>query len=217
MHIYLLTFLVLISASIYIRAEYLGSQLHIYLFKPLTIILILLIATLGRRDKDGRYKALILGGLVASLVGDVLLILPADLFIPGLVAFLTAHLIYFAAFRAHLPSGDFHPWTLIPFGAYGTLMFLYLMPGLGAMSVPVFVYVVVIMAMGWQAFVRWIRLRDRGAALTIIGAILFILSDTVLAINRFRVTFAAEPVLVLTTYYAAQWFFARSVDRHGEL
>ena len=208
-----LTFLALISASIHIRAEFLDFQSHIYFFKPLTMILILSIALLGRRIEGGRYKPLILAGLVMSLVGDVLLMMPAEFFIPGLAAFLIAHLIYIAAFRIDLPSGGFSIGVLAPFVVYGVLMAAFLAPGLGDMLIPVFAYVGIILAMGWQALVRWIRAQDRMALWAMIGAFLFILSDTALAVNKFRVTFAAEPVVVLTTYYAAQWFIARSVDQ----
>ncbi|NIS79554.1 MAG: lysoplasmalogenase, partial [Anaerolineales bacterium] len=133
----LLTALVVISASLHLRAEYLGPLSDVYIFKPLTMILILGLATRVTNGAWTRYRRWIVGGLVVSLVGDVLLMLPQDLFVPGLVAFLVAHLMYIAAFRVDRIWGRIDLWSLVPFALYGLFMFILLEPVLDSMLVPV--------------------------------------------------------------------------------
>ena len=84
----ILTLLAILSAALHIRAEYHGPRYHVYLFKPLTMVFILLIALQARWPDFSRYKVAIIAGLVCSLAGDVFLMLPSDRFIPGLVSFL---------------------------------------------------------------------------------------------------------------------------------
>ena len=94
---------------------------------------------------------------------------------------------------------------------FGALVYVWLWPGLGGRRVPVLVYLVVICTMGWQALARWRTRRDPSGTLAAVGALLFIASDTALAVNRFGRPFAAAPLVVLTTYFAAQWCIARSI------
>ena len=66
--------------------------------KPLATALIFVLAWRARPAQSGRYRRWILAGIACSLLGDVLLMLPGDLFVPGLVAFLCGHLCFIAAF-----------------------------------------------------------------------------------------------------------------------
>jgi uncharacterized membrane protein YhhN len=130
-----------------------------------------------------------------------------------LIAFLVAHLLYIGAFRSDPGGSGLVLWALIPFALFVSLVYLYLLPGLGSMAFPVAIYVLVIAVMGWQGLQRWTFQRDRAALYAAIGAALFTLSDAILAVNRFRFEIGATPALVLTTYYLGQWLLARSVDR----
>ena len=95
-----LTLLALISAILHIRAESVGPKRNVYLFKPLTMICIILIALVAESRVSSFYKYMIVAGLVCSLVGDIFLMLPSDRFVPGLLSFLVAHLFYIAAFAS---------------------------------------------------------------------------------------------------------------------
>jgi uncharacterized membrane protein YhhN len=75
------------------------------------------------------------------------------------------------------------------------------------------VYIVVILAMGWQAWERRAALGTPGAMLALGGAILFIISDSILALNKFGYPFHVGRFLNLTTYFAAQWCMAMSIPR----
>jgi len=204
----ILTLLAILSASIHIRAEYRGPRQHIYIFKPLTMAFILLIAILGQATLSF-YKYMIITGLVFSLAGDVFLMLPSDRFVAGLVAFLIAHLFYIAAFVSEISALTW--WSLVPVVIYGIVIYTILAPSLGKLKLPVLIYVVVILIMAWLAWERWSQTGQSEALLASVGAVLFVISDTILAINRFRGAFKPARALNLTTYFAAQWLIASSV------
>lgn len=205
---YILMLLVIVSAFIHIRAEYRGPQQHIYIFKPLTMVFVLVIAILGQASEPF-YKYMIITGLVFSLAGDVFLMLPSDRFVPGLVAFLIAHLFYSAAFASEISVLIW--WPAISLVIFGIIIYRVLAPALGKLKVPVLVYIVIILAMAWLAWGRLIQTGHMGALLASVGAFLFIISDAILAIDRFRLTFTLARASNLTTYFAAQLLIAGSI------
>ncbi len=210
MAIRVLTGLTIVSGILAIAGHYTEPPWIIYVFKPLTTILILVIALLSGADTPPIYRIAILVGLVFSLAGDVLLMLPSDQFMLGLVSFLIAQICYIVAFTSS--RGFSFGWlSLVLVVVYGAIVYLLLAPHLGGMRLPVIAYMIVILMMAWQAWERWSALGERGALLAFIGAVLFVLSDTLLAVNRFRGEFAAERVLTLGTYYAAQWLITSSL------
>jgi alkenylglycerophosphocholine/alkenylglycerophosphoethanolamine hydrolase len=71
--------------------------------------------------------------------------------------------------------------------------------------------VVVILVMAWQAWEQWSQTGQSRALLAFFGAVLFTISDSALAVNRFRGRYQGAQALILSTYFAAQWLIARSV------
>jgi uncharacterized membrane protein YhhN len=150
-----------------------------------------------------------------SLAGDAFLMFPGY-FIPGLVSFLVAHLLYIALFRmgqAWFPSRRALAVTLV----FGAVMYAYLwMGGLpAALRVPVAAYVIVIALMAAQAIGRATVLRDTAAVGVAIGAGFFMLSDSLLAVNRFVSPLPMAQVWVLSTYYVAQILIVRHAGRYS--
>ena len=92
----------------------------------------------------------------------------------------------------------------------GSVIYIFLLYGLNEMAIPVAFYDIMILTMAWQAWDQWDQLRTRWALLAFIGALLFVLSDSILALNRFGEPFAASRALTLSTYYSAQWLIANS-------
>jgi uncharacterized membrane protein YhhN len=88
-----------------------------------------------------------------------------------------------------------------------------LWPHLGALRAPVCGYVAVIASMGTAALAQWWAVDTGWAALALLGAVAFLASDTALAFDRFRGPLPAAPLLVLGTYFPAQWWIALSVQR----
>jgi alkylglycerol monooxygenase len=174
-------------------------------FKPLALVLAIAFAAAraGRQGADRSFTRKLLAALVLCLAGDVLLMLPG-LFIPGLVAFLLGHLCYLALFR----QGQ--RWFPSPAALAGTLaaaagMVAVLLPHLGpVLKAAVPAYALVIALMAAQAIGRATVLRDAASVGVALGAGFFMLSDTLLAINRFAQPLPMASLWVLATYYAAQ-------------
>ena len=200
--------LAVLSGALHIWAEMCCKQRFVFLSKPLTMIFIILLAMQGEASVPF-YKTMILGGLAFSLVGDILLMLPIDHFLAGLVAFLIAHLFYSVAFGSEIES--LAGWPILPLALAGVVEFRLLSPGLGRMKLPVVFYMLAILGMAWLAWERALQGTTAGAQMAFVGALCFILSDSVLAINRFRGKFKYAPVLKLGAYYTAQLLIAGSL------
>lgn len=196
------------SLTLHLRAVYQGPEWQVYLFKPTTTLLVLLVAWLGT-GATARYRRAILAGLLLSLAGDVLLMLPADRFVAGLGAFLLAHLAYLAAFTDRV-GWRLRGWPTAAYLAAGAGVLASLWGALGEMRIPVIVYMLVIVTMASQAAGRALALRTRGAAGAAVGAALFVVSDATIAIDRFGGGFGAASLVVMTTYIAAQLLIAGS-------
>jgi uncharacterized membrane protein YhhN len=153
---------------------------------------------------------MIVAGLLFSLAGDVLLMLPSDRFAAGLASFLVAHLFYIAAFAADAGFGS-APLALLPFVLGCAALYLLLRPNLGRLEIPVLLYMLVIAVMAWQAVARWLAVGQLGALLACIGAVLFVVSDAALALNRFHRPIPAASLLKRSTYFGGQWLIAVSI------
>ena len=208
----LLSTLALISGLVHMGAAQVGGpRWLVYVFKPLTTSLILLIALAAPAPISPVYQGLIVAGLAFSLAGDVFLMLPEDRFLAGLASFLVAHICYVAAFTSR--TGFQATWGgALPFLLYGAAMLLLLWPYLGRKKAPVIGYVAVILTMGWQAREQWLATGRVAALLAMLGAGLFIVSDSALAVERFRKPFRGARLLVLATYYVGQWLIALSIN-----
>lgn len=207
--IYLLTLLVLLSATFCIRAKYKKSHNQLLIFKPLTIILIILIATIFP-SIDQKYKIFIIAGLIFSLLGDTFLIFPEQHFKKGLFAFLVGHICYILAFTV---SGGIHftLWIFLPIALVSIIYLQYILQYSGKMKIPVSIYIVIIAIMGWLAVERFNSTPTLGTFLAAMGALLFMISDAVLALNKFSKSFFYAELIILATYFTAQWLLAVSV------
>lgn len=183
-----------------------------WLFKPLTTLVIAW--TVWRAEATlPRYRRWLLAGLLLSTVGDVFLMLPVDAFVPGLASFLLAHLAYLLALRQRAPWFAV-AWPFLVYALVASFVLGQLWPGLPApLRAPVIVYVAVLAAMAAQALAVWWRHRDGASASAAWGGACFVLSDALLAWDRFVAPFAAAAAAVLASYWLAQWGLARSLPR----
>lgn len=199
-----------LSAWLHLRAEYHGPRWQVYVFKPSTTALLLLLAALSTTAHGAQYQLAISLGLACSLIGDVLLMLPSDRFVPGLASFLIAHLAYVVAFSSGVPIGT-APALALPLVAASVSLLWLLWPGLGALRIPVILYTAAIVLMVWVAWGRSWVLPTLGSTFAAAGAALFMASDAILALNRFRRPFRSAQTLIMTSYVAAQALIALSV------
>ncbi len=190
--------------------DYRGSRALVYVAKPLATLLILALAASAPPGADPRVAWWILAGLVFSLAGDVLLMLPSDRFTAGLASFLVAHVCYIAAFT-HEAGFQLAPLALLPLLVAVGFVYRKLAPGLGSLRIPVIVYIAVIVVMAWQAFARCAVIPGAGPPLAAAGALLFAVSDSALALARFQRPFAGSQATVYASYFAAQWLIALSL------
>ncbi len=199
----------LASALLNLAAEYRGPRWLVYVTKPLTTTLLLLAAA-AVHVGDPPYQIAIVAGLACSLAGDVFLMLPRDHFVAGLASFLCAHVAYIVAFTRGAALGA-RPLLAIPYAVAAACVLALLWPRLGRLRAPVVVYVAALVMMAWQAAARAAIDDRRAAYAAALGAALFVVSDAMLAIARFRRPFCAAQAVVMSTYVAAQALIAYSV------
>lgn len=206
----LLSLLVLASTVLLLRAEHRGLRRQVYVFKPLTTTLILVLALTTPSPVSSFYQTAVVLGLLFSLAGDVFLMLPSDRFVAGLASFLVAHLCYIAAFQPAAGSAV-SMWALLPLLLYGAILLRVLWPHLGRLAGPVLLYAATLLVMGWQAAEQHLALHSVGTLAALVGAVFFVFSDSLLAFNRFVRPFRAAQPAILVTYFVAQWLIALSI------
>lgn len=198
---------ILLCAALTIAADLGGPGWWRYAFKPLTTLLLIAWAW-PRGDAEPARRFWIRLGLMASLAGDVALLWPERGFLPGLVAFLLAHLAYIVAFTRGLRFGA--RWA--PFAVYALVaaaILSQLWPGVPApLRAPVLAYVVALACMAAQAAVVWQVARGSADAAraqwAALGGLLFMASDATLAANKFLAPVPAASLWILASYWAAQ-------------
>jgi uncharacterized membrane protein YhhN len=193
-----------------------GAWAPFAVLKTLTTVLV--IAHAWRRGPPRhRMRVPLLAGLVLSLVGDVALLWPQQGFLPGLVAFLLAHLAYLTAFARGVRLAAW-PLAFAGYALVAAVVLSRLWPGVpGPLQWPVLAYVVCLSAMAAQTASAWHAGRNRpGAddatrrrlAVAAVGGALFLASDALLAFNRFHSPLPLASLWILATYWAAQWCIA---------
>ncbi|MER2191735.1 MAG: lysoplasmalogenase [Solibacillus sp.] len=172
---------------------------------PFKLIPMLLLIVLALQSPSTRYKWLIVTGLAFCMIGDYTL----QWFILGLSSFLIGHVFYIIAFRSSVsPAPKLAKILLIMYGLSmaiwlaGTL----LTRGEIIVAIAVCAYIIIISMMGWTAF-------HTNEPFAIIGALLFITSDSILAINRFIIPVPFEHEMIMLTYYTAQLFLMLSIRK----
>jgi uncharacterized membrane protein YhhN len=206
----ILSILAFAFAALTIRAYLRSDTLQKCIFKPLTMFCIIGIALLQPDSDPQYYKIAILIGLGLSLIGDIFLIFDKQLFLPGLVVFLLAHFCYVAAFY-QLPVMPNAIYSAVPFVLFFAFFMRILWYSLGAMKVPVFIYALTICMMGRFAMNRFLNLETWMSALAFAGALVFIVSDSFLAYDRFKKAIPKKDIYILSTYFLAQWLIALSI------
>jgi uncharacterized membrane protein YhhN len=182
-----------------------------FIVKPLLIPALSLLLFFTRSVVPG--KNLLLTGLFFSWLGDVFLLFEykhALFFIFGLVSFLTTHIFYIVYFlkiqsqKSSLLKKQ--PVLIALVLAYGITLVWQLYPHLGDLKLPVMVYAAIICSMLLCSLHIFLKVNKKSAAFYLLGAAAFVVSDSLLAINKFYQPFAYAGVFIMLTYCAAQFF-----------
>lgn len=206
-----LTVAAVVSALLAIAAESLGAQRHrsFYLLKPLTTLLILGIALSGL---PGDYRNAVAIGLVLSMLGDICLMFAGNAwFLGGLGSFLVAHFLFVYAYAEGLSSYGVPVWCWAGV-VYGLGFFAWLLPKTGSLKAPVLVYGLALMGMVLAASARWQASPNLGTELAMLGAFIFMVSDSALAVRQFNGAYRGAQPLILSTYWLAIGLIAWSVS-----
>ncbi|HKW97128.1 MAG TPA: lysoplasmalogenase [Bryobacteraceae bacterium] len=202
---------ILILLSLVLSAAYLATLSdHHWLVKALSIATLALVPWIPPFPEAPANPALLSAALAASSLGDALLDLaPERFFVPGLSAFLAAHLIYTALFLRNRASliGPARRLAIAAVLVYALLYSWWLAPDLGPLKIPVILYIAAITAMILSALASFFGARVAA------GALLFLVSDSLLAAAKFKGPFAGRDYLVWLTYFAAQFLIATGVVR----
>jgi uncharacterized membrane protein YhhN len=214
--IWIVLYLIFLLVDLY--AIYTGNESLRYFSKPLLMLLLVAYFIFSIKTFSSLKKWMVLA-LLFSWTGDVLLMFESfnvNFFIFGLAAFLLAHIFYIVLFDQIRVIEKFKQSLipLLPIAVYYFLLISLLQPNLGGMQKPVSIYGLVISIMLSFAIDLW-RLKDKTTSFLIIfGALLFITSDSLLAINKFYKQFEYAGIAVMSTYGIAQLLITLGVTRY---
>ncbi|MDQ7049803.1 MAG: lysoplasmalogenase [Enterobacterales bacterium] len=168
-----------------------------WLIKITPIAILLLFVTLSPTKL---FPKLLKYGLAFSLLGDFILdFFEEKGFVFGLAAFFIAHIFYIICFfpwKIQSPPIPIAIATLI----YGTGVVVLISPNLGPLAIPVYAYMAILFSMTLAALFS-----NRSNRWLAVGAISFLLSDSIIGINKFYWSFDYSDLLIMSSYYAAQY------------
>ncbi len=214
---YLLFFLIILVA--HLAGIALNIPLAEYITKPMIVILIGLYFLFQTTGIDSAIKKWVLLALMFSWIGDVLLLFQQNdslFFLLGLSAFLVAHIFYILFFHQVRVREKIKGrlWIVLIVVVYYVALIALLSSYLGEMKFPVRVYGIVISLMFMLAM-HMLFIKDKAAGQRMMaGALLFILSDSALAINKFYQSFPFAGILIMLTYALAQFFIVEGSTRY---
>lgn len=212
---------IFVSGLVYIWAATRRFRPLVYVLKPGTMALIIALAVFGASESPAPvYAWCMVAGLLFSSVGDVLLMLPGGYFAGGLGAFLVAHVWYITGIQWGLSTGFVTAdiATGLGMALLTVLFYRRLARGLRESNqkrllVPVAIYASVIAIMVWRALSTLLQSGEGAVSPSLVGAgaVLFLVSDSALAWDRFVRPLPYRDALVMATYFGAQFCFALSV------
>lgn len=173
-------------------------------FKPLIIVALTVLYILHVRKVNIWYVL----ALFFSFLGDFLLLFPQRFFVFGLLSFLITHVILIKIMLSFLSSVKKKTilFSSLCYGAYFAVIFLIIKDGLGTLMIPVLIYGMVISIMGIVSFLNFYENKRATENIwLLVGASVFILSDSILAVNKFYKSSMFLGVAIMITYIIAQY------------
>ncbi len=212
----------LLTLAVHIAGEYLPFTYVSYITKPLLMIILVNGFISATHGIVSALKKWVIMALCFSWLGDVLLMFQSKdalFFLLGLSAFLLAHIFYILFFHGVKQNEKIGSrwWLLLPVVVYYATLIGLLYPYLADMKIPVPVYGIVISFMLLLALhMLFIKNKTAGKWMAS-GAVLFIISDSVLAINKFYQPFESAGLIIMLTYGLAQLFIVKGATDYLSL
>ena len=182
--------------------------------KPLLIPILLIAVLLHTKASKGR--SLFITGLIFSSLGDIFLLAEEynkSFFIPGLMCFLLTHLFYSWYFLQIESVGNSllkqRPWLIFVILLYTGALLALLIPSLGQLTVPVVLYACILTGMLLCCLLAFNFVNHAAGNLFVVGTVFFVLSDSLLAIDKFYASFAYAGFFIMLTYSLAQYFIVK--------
>ncbi len=210
-----LVIFILVTAG-YVCVNEAGYNFYGLFLKPLIIPALIGFVLFSTQSIRSRYKNLLLTGLLFSWAGDVLLMFEkynSLFFIFGLIAFLLAHVFYIVLFgRIKMVNNiSARPFFILIAVAYYAILMRWLLPHLGALKIPVIVYGAVISIMFLLAMHLFKIAGTYAGKILFFGAAFFVVSDSLLAVNKFYSPFAGAGIYIMSTYALAQLLICKGM------
>ncbi|WP_411894409.1 lysoplasmalogenase [Winogradskyella sp. A2] len=185
-----------------------------YIAKPAIVVSLIVLFFNSCRNLPPSIRKVTILALGFSVLGDILLMFVeqnAHFFTFGLIAFLIAHVLYIIVFLKHRNQKSSPLGFIALLLLYASGLFYLLRDGLGEMLIPVFIYMIVILSMATTAYLRKNMVPQISYVLVFVGAILFLVSDSALAINKFYAELPLSNIIVMLTYALAQYFIVLGI------
>ena len=206
-----------------LAAEMMALEVLVQLTKPLLMPVLLVYMRKSTTGPISLSLLLAAAALIFSFVGDSVLMyasLDEMYFLIGLGAFAVAQLFYVFSFSKAVNT-NIPPLSNIlkilystPFLIYSVVFISLIWDGIGALKIPVSIYTALIMSMALSAVYRQGRADRDGVNQVIFGAILFVLSDSLIAINKFYAPMENARFFIMLTYILAQWNIVNGLVKH---
>jgi uncharacterized membrane protein YhhN len=207
------------TGILFMLSPLINSDLTGFLLKCLIIPFLIFFFLTGRHNEHHKEDKLVFIALIFSWIGDVLLEIKNGgelMFLLGLLAFLTTHIFYTIVFFH--TAGEFtffktKKLLIIVIILYGTLTIYTILPGLGSMQIPVTIYGIIITGMVIAALSRFGKVNESSYLLVFLGALLFLISDSLIAFNKFKQAFPFSGILIMGTYLSGQFMIVLGLLR----
>jgi len=200
-----------LSALVFILLEFNEVFWPGVVVKSLLMPLLILILWLNIRKEPSGFHRMMITALIFSWAGDVTLEFTGHheaMFLMGLLCFMVTQVLYFIVFY-RTPGKAFGmkrlAWGIIPVYIYGFFLLCFMYNDLGDMRIAVTVYAFVILTMLSGAISRIGKVNRMSFFLVLLGACLFVLSDSMIAISKFSYPFHGSRVLIMSTYVTGQF------------
>ena len=203
---FVIAFAIIVLIEIFLMNIESVFSLH-YFTKPLIVGSLIAYFIPHSRHLKKSTKNLTLLALIFSVIGDMLLMftdISPHYFTSGLVTFLLAHVMYILVFLEKRNIKVKPYGSIVLFAIYGSIVFYALKDGLGNMLIPVLVYMLVILIMATIAFWRKENVNKKSFYLVFIGALFFIFSDSLIALDKFYMPIPFARTGIIITYAFAQ-------------